>query len=169
MPLLQTQLVAPGWLSSADFLAGYGAAQAVSGRVLALVPMSPGTTSAAPAQQMQVTSPLPAAESTEPPETAPVPSKPFFLFDSMIAASRTGVRCSPCRYLGGPRTHQAAQMWPEDVVLFRRRRRSSAPAPPLARLRAPARRFFPCLLNGDGVLPEGRATCRACRKSYDQP
>lgn len=36
LPLLQTQLVAPGWIDNADFLAGYGAAQAVSGPMFAI-------------------------------------------------------------------------------------------------------------------------------------
>ena len=36
LPLLQAQLVAPGWVSSADFLAGYGAAQAVPGPMFAI-------------------------------------------------------------------------------------------------------------------------------------
>ena len=36
LPLLQAQLVAPGWVGSADFLAGYGAAQAVPGPMFAI-------------------------------------------------------------------------------------------------------------------------------------
>jgi chromate transporter len=36
LPLLQSQLVAPGWVASADFLAGYGAAQAVPGPMFAI-------------------------------------------------------------------------------------------------------------------------------------
>jgi chromate transporter len=36
LPLLQAQLVAPGWLDNADFLAGYGAAQAVPGPMFAI-------------------------------------------------------------------------------------------------------------------------------------
>jgi len=36
LPLLQTQLVAPGWVGNADFLAGYGAAQAVPGPMFAI-------------------------------------------------------------------------------------------------------------------------------------
>ena len=35
LPLLQSQVVAPGWISSADFLAGYGAAQAIPGPLFA--------------------------------------------------------------------------------------------------------------------------------------
>jgi chromate transporter len=36
LPLLQEAVVAPGWISRADFLAGYGAAQAVPGPMFAL-------------------------------------------------------------------------------------------------------------------------------------
>lgn len=36
LPLLQDAVVKPGWISSADFLAGYGAAQAVPGPMFAL-------------------------------------------------------------------------------------------------------------------------------------
>jgi chromate transporter len=36
LPLLQDAVVQPGWISSADFLAGYGAAQAVPGPMFAL-------------------------------------------------------------------------------------------------------------------------------------
>jgi len=36
LPLLQDAVVRPGWVSSADFLAGYGAAQAVPGPMFAL-------------------------------------------------------------------------------------------------------------------------------------
>jgi len=36
LPLLQDAVVKPGWVSSADFLAGYGAAQAVPGPMFAL-------------------------------------------------------------------------------------------------------------------------------------
>jgi chromate transporter len=36
LPLLQNAVVKPGWISSADFLAGYGAAQAVPGPMFAL-------------------------------------------------------------------------------------------------------------------------------------
>ena len=31
LPLLQAEVVTPGWVSNADFLAGYGMAQAVPG------------------------------------------------------------------------------------------------------------------------------------------